>query len=107
MQLFLLIRWSVNCVFSSFANAFFCVFVIAYDLSSLRLFHCKVSIFHLNICLQVVGNAALACGMIAVGTMNGEVTSTILQTMMERSDAELKETFGRYLALGLALAFLG
>ncbi|CAL1538285.1 unnamed protein product [Lymnaea stagnalis] len=57
--------------------------------------------------MEVVGNAALACGMIAVGTCNGEVTSTILQTMMERSEAELKETYARYLALGLALAFLG
>ena len=57
--------------------------------------------------LQVIGNAALACGMIAVGTCNGDVTSTILQTMMERSETDLKETFSRYLALGLALAFLG
>ena len=57
--------------------------------------------------MEVVGMAALACGMIAVGTCNGEVTSTILQTMMERSEADLKETYSRYLALGLALCFLG
>ncbi|RUS76686.1 hypothetical protein EGW08_015541 [Elysia chlorotica] len=57
--------------------------------------------------MEVVGNAALACGLISVGTCNGEVTSTILQTMMERSEAELKETYARYLALGLALAYLG
>ncbi|XP_012937202.1 26S proteasome non-ATPase regulatory subunit 2 [Aplysia californica] len=57
--------------------------------------------------MEVIGNAALACGLIAVGTCNGEVTSTILQTMMERSESDLKETFSRYLALGLALAFLG
>ena len=51
--------------------------------------------------------AALACGMIAVGSCNGEVTSTILQTMMERSEADLKDTYSRYLGLGLALCYLG
>ena len=55
----------------------------------------------------MIGNAALACGLISVGTCNGEVTSTILQTMMERSESDLKETYSRYLALGLALAYLG
>ncbi|XP_006811883.1 26S proteasome non-ATPase regulatory subunit 2-like [Saccoglossus kowalevskii] len=57
--------------------------------------------------MEVIGVAALACGMIAVGTCNGEVTSTILQTMMEKTELELKETFSRYLALGLGLAYLG
>ncbi|KAL3841860.1 hypothetical protein ACJMK2_019957 [Sinanodonta woodiana] len=57
--------------------------------------------------MEVIGISALTCGMIAVGSCNGDVTSTILQTMMERSDADLKDTFGRFLALGLALAFLG
>ena len=56
---------------------------------------------------QVIGMAALACGMIAVGSCNGEVTSTILQTMMERSEADLKDTYSRYLGLGLALCYLG
>jgi 26S proteasome regulatory subunit N1 len=56
---------------------------------------------------QVIGMAALSCGMISVGSCNGEVTSTILQTMMERSEADLKDTYSRYLALGLALAYLG
>jgi 26S proteasome regulatory subunit N1 len=45
--------------------------------------------------------------MISVSKCNGDVTSTILQTMMERSEAELKDTFARYLALGLALTYLG
>jgi len=51
--------------------------------------------------------AALACGMIAVGSCNGEVTSTIIQTMMERPESDLKDTYARYLALGLALTYLG
>ncbi|KAK7098872.1 26S proteasome non-ATPase regulatory subunit 2-like [Littorina saxatilis] len=57
--------------------------------------------------MEVLGMAALACGMIAAGSCNGEVTSTILQTMMERSDTDLKDTYSRYLALGLALCYLG
>lgn len=51
--------------------------------------------------------AALACGMISVGSSNGDVTSTILQTMMERSESDLKETYSKFLALGLALTYLG
>ena len=56
---------------------------------------------------QVIGMAAIACGLVAIGTCNGDVTSTILQTMMERSEAEVKETNSRNLALGLGLTFLG
>ena len=51
--------------------------------------------------------AAIACGMIAVGSCNGQVVSTILQTLMEKVDTELKDTFARFLALGLGLVFLG
>lgn len=50
---------------------------------------------------------ALACGMIAVGSCNGDVTSTILQTIMEKSEQELKDTFARWLPLGLGLNHLG
>ena len=51
--------------------------------------------------------AAIACGLVSIGTCNGDVTSTILQTMMERSETEVKETNSRNLALGLGLTFLG
>ncbi|WAR01109.1 PSMD2-like protein [Mya arenaria] len=57
--------------------------------------------------MEVLGIAALSCGMIAASKCNGDVTSTILQTMMERSETELKDTFARFLALGLALNYLG
>ncbi|KAJ8299161.1 hypothetical protein KUTeg_023221 [Tegillarca granosa] len=50
--------------------------------------------------MEVVGMASLSCGLISVGSCNGDVTSTILQTMMERSEADLKETYSKYLALG-------
>uniref|UniRef100_A0A671KWF8 26S proteasome non-ATPase regulatory subunit 2-like n=1 Tax=Sinocyclocheilus anshuiensis TaxID=1608454 RepID=A0A671KWF8_9TELE len=49
--------------------------------------------------MEVAGVTALACGMIAVGSCNGDVTSTILQTIMEKSEQELKDTFARWLCL--------
>lgn len=57
--------------------------------------------------LQVVGVTALACGMIAVGSCNGDVTSTIVQTIMEKNEQELKDTYARWLPLGLGLNHLG
>lgn len=58
-------------------------------------------------CLQVVGVTALACGMIAVGSCNGDVTSTIVQTIMEKNEQELKDSYARWLPLGLGLNHLG
>uniref|UniRef100_T2MDL8 26S proteasome non-ATPase regulatory subunit 2 n=1 Tax=Hydra vulgaris TaxID=6087 RepID=T2MDL8_HYDVU len=57
--------------------------------------------------MEVVGVAALACGLISIGSCNGEVSSVILQTMMERSAAHLKDHYARFLALGLGLTYLG
>lgn len=57
--------------------------------------------------MEVVGVACLACGMIAIGTCNSDVTSLILETMMERTALEMKEHFARYIALGLGLTYLG
>lgn len=57
--------------------------------------------------LQVVGVTALACGMIAVGSCNGDVTSTIVQTIMEKNEQELKDSYARWLPLGLGLNHLG
>uniref|UniRef100_A0A8C5CGN9 26S proteasome non-ATPase regulatory subunit 2 n=1 Tax=Gadus morhua TaxID=8049 RepID=A0A8C5CGN9_GADMO len=57
--------------------------------------------------MEVAGVTALACGMIAVGSCNGDVTSTIVQTIMEKSELELKDTYARWLPLGLGLNHLG
>ena len=57
--------------------------------------------------MEVVGMTALACGMISVGSCNGEVTSTILQTLLEKTELELKDTYAIYLALGLGFVYLG
>ena len=57
--------------------------------------------------MEVIGVTALATGLIAVGSCNGEVTSTILQTLMEKAGADLKDSFAKYLPLGIGLCFLG
>lgn len=55
---------------------------------------------------EVMGITALALGMIAVGSCNAEVTGTLLQVIMERSESELKDTYARFLPLGLGLVYL-
>lgn len=57
--------------------------------------------------MELVSTAALSLGQIFVGTCHGDITSTILQTLMERSEEDLRNKFARFLALGLALLFLG
>ncbi|ORY54156.1 armadillo-type protein [Leucosporidium creatinivorum] len=60
-----------------------------------------------SVSMEVASMTALALGFIFVGSCDGEVTMTILQTMMEREEAELNSKWGRFLSLGLALLFLG
>ncbi|GAA5826816.1 hypothetical protein JCM11251_002904 [Rhodosporidiobolus azoricus] len=60
-----------------------------------------------TVSLEIASMSALALGFVFVGSCDGEVTSAVLQTMMEREEAELKEKWGRFLALGLALLYLG
>ncbi|GAA5990712.1 hypothetical protein JCM11641_008473 [Rhodosporidiobolus odoratus] len=60
-----------------------------------------------SVSLEVASTAALALGFVFVGSCDGDVTSAVLQGMMERTEEELKEKWGRFLALGLALLYLG
>ena len=57
--------------------------------------------------MEVSSMAALSLGLVFAGSCNGDIVSTILQTMMERDESVLKESFSRMLGLGLALLFLG
>lgn len=57
--------------------------------------------------MEVIGISALALGLIAVGSSNGEVTSSLLQTLIERSETELKDSSARFIVLALALVYLG
>ncbi|KAJ3151446.1 proteasome regulatory particle base subunit, partial [Irineochytrium annulatum] len=57
--------------------------------------------------MELASLASLSLGLIFVGTCHGEITSTILQTMMERDDATLKDVYAKFMGVGLALLFLG
>lgn len=57
--------------------------------------------------MEVMGISALALGMISVGSCNSEVTEVLLQTIMDRTEADWKDTYSRYLPLGLGLIYLG
>ncbi|KAF6768671.1 hypothetical protein AHF37_06624 [Paragonimus kellicotti] len=51
--------------------------------------------------------AALSAGLIAVGSLNAEVTSVIIQTMLERPTSHWSNAFSKFMALGLALTCMG
>lgn len=57
--------------------------------------------------VEVMAMSALAVGMIGVGSCNPEMTEVLIQTIMERSELEFKDTYSRFLPLGLGLLYLG
>lgn len=57
--------------------------------------------------MEVVSMTALALGHIYVGSANGEIAEAILTAMSERSDEQLSEKWTRFMALGLALLYVG
>ncbi|PIA16130.1 putative 26S proteasome regulatory subunit Mts4 [Coemansia reversa NRRL 1564] len=71
----------------------------------------------LDLLLPVIGDtgitidlssiAALSAGMVCIGSGNGDVSTVILQAMMERMDSELNHKYARFMALGLSLLYLG
>ncbi|KAI0037143.1 26S proteasome regulatory complex non-ATPase subcomplex Rpn1 subunit [Vararia minispora EC-137] len=60
-----------------------------------------------SVSMEIAALSALAIGFIFVGSENGEASSTILQTFMEREDKQLAEKWARFMGLGLALLYLG
>lgn len=60
-----------------------------------------------SVAMQVSAIAALALGFVYVGSGDGDISRTILQTMMEREVDQLNNKWSRYLGLGLALLYLG
>ncbi|KAG1225887.1 hypothetical protein G6F68_019836 [Rhizopus microsporus] len=54
-----------------------------------------------SLSMELSSMAALSLGIAFVGSCDGDITSTILQTMMEREDQYLKESWSRFMALGL------
>ena len=57
--------------------------------------------------MEVASMAALALGFVYVGSGDGEIASTILQTLMEREESQLDSEWSLYVGLALGLLFLG
>lgn len=57
--------------------------------------------------MEVTAITALSLGLVGVGTGNDEMTSLLLQTLIEASEAELKDTQTRFIVLALGLLYLG
>jgi 26S proteasome regulatory subunit N1 len=60
-----------------------------------------------GVSMKIASLSALALGFVFVGSGNGEVAGTILQTLMEREDRFLDEKWARFMVLGLAFLYLG
>ena len=56
---------------------------------------------------EILGIAGLSLGLIGVGSCNAEITEILLHTILGRSESELKDTYTKFLILGLALLYLG
>lgn len=56
---------------------------------------------------EVLGIAALSLGLIAVGSCNPEVTERLTQIIQERTESDFRDTFTKFLFLGLGLVYLG
>ncbi|CAG9561826.1 unnamed protein product [Danaus chrysippus] len=56
---------------------------------------------------EICALAAVACGLIAVGSCNGDVTCAIIQRLIDDNKDLHSSTYARFLHLGLGLCFLG
>jgi 26S proteasome regulatory subunit N1 len=60
-----------------------------------------------GVTMEISSLATLSLGMVFASTAHGDLTSSILQTFMEREDSNLKDPYARLMAVGLSLLFLG
>ena len=60
-----------------------------------------------NNTMEVAAMAALTLGFVFVGSGDGEIASTILQSLMEREDSQLDSEWALFMSLALGLIFLG
>eukprot|EP01104_Vermistella_antarctica_P005525 TRINITY_DN1603_c0_g2_i1.p1 TRINITY_DN1603_c0_g2~~TRINITY_DN1603_c0_g2_i1.p1 ORF type:complete len:924 (-),score=320.63 TRINITY_DN1603_c0_g2_i1:72-2843(-) len=61
----------------------------------------------ITVSIEVLGVCGLALGLICTGSGNGEVTQSIIETLMQLDDEVLAKPHARFLSLGLALLYLG
>ncbi|KAJ2452192.1 proteasome regulatory particle base subunit, partial [Coemansia sp. RSA 2337] len=60
-----------------------------------------------DITIDLSSMAALSAGLVCIGSGNSDVSTVILQSMMERVDTELSHKLARFMALGLGLLYVG
>ena len=60
-----------------------------------------------SLSLKESAYAALSLGLSFVGQCNGDVAEAIVQTLMERDEAQLNEHFAKYFGVGIAFLFMG
>jgi 26S proteasome regulatory subunit N1 len=60
-----------------------------------------------SLTMEISAMAAVSLGLMYVGSSNGDVAGSILQAFMERDATQLKDKWGQFLSLGLALLFVG
>ncbi|KAJ2756372.1 proteasome regulatory particle base subunit [Coemansia pectinata] len=60
-----------------------------------------------DITIDLSSMAALSAGLVCIGSGNSDVSTVILQSMMERVDSELSHKLARFMALGLGLLYVG
>lgn len=60
-----------------------------------------------DLSMEISSLAALSLGLIFVGTANGDITTSIMQALLERSSAELSDKWARFMVLGLGLLYVG
>ena len=71
----------------------------------LDILHPYVSSAHLP--METVALAALALGLIFVGSADGAATAAILEALLEREASDLSDSWAPMLGLGLALLYVG
>lgn len=60
-----------------------------------------------KVAIDLAGFAAVALGLVYVGSCNEDVAQSIVLALMDRSESELGEPLTRFLCLGLGLLYLG
>ena len=56
---------------------------------------------------EVIGLTAVACSLIAVASCDHQVTSSILQVLIDSTEKKLNSTYFRFLPLALGICYLG
>jgi 26S proteasome regulatory subunit N1 len=60
----------------------------------------------LTVLFKIISLACLSIGIIAVGSCNSDVSTTLLTVLLERSETELKDHFAKFIALAIGLLYL-